>query len=255
MNGLGHLLGTRFSSGMGLHMSLIDPDKSHLDLVKLAERAVLAGTDVIAVGGSLGTTPQPTTELVRQIRIVTDTPIVLMPSPTCPIAQGVDGVFFWWLPQARDPRLFSLVAAQAASALRRSRAVIIPTAYLIFEPGMTAGRVLQADPLPRGRPDKRAVELATASELYGHQALWLEAGSGSPTSIAPCVVEAMRVAVRLPIVVGGGVRSPRIAADLIAAGADVVVTGNLLEDRDPRAVIDAIHATPRCHEFECEETM
>jgi len=38
------------------------------------------------------------------------------------------------------------------------------------------------------------------------------------------------------LIVGGGIRTPEVAAELARAGADVVVTGNIVEDDVGRAI-------------------
>jgi phosphoglycerol geranylgeranyltransferase len=59
------------------------------------------------------------------------------------------------------------------------------------------------------------------------------------------MVRAARESVEIPLVIGGGIVSPRQAAELAAAGADIIVTGTLVEDDDfearLRQIIDTVH--------------
>jgi len=60
--------------------------------------------------------------------------------------------------------------------------------------------------------------------------MYLDAGSGARYAIPPKLIQAVRHSVEVPIIVGGGIRTPEAAADAARAGADVVVVGNALED-------------------------
>jgi phosphoglycerol geranylgeranyltransferase len=63
----------------------------------------------------------------------------------------------------------------------------------------------------------------------GMRFVYLEGGSGAPRHVPPEFVAAVRRAVSVPILVGGGITNGDTAARLIQAGADGIVTGNVLE--------------------------
>ena len=94
---------------------------------------------------------------------------------------------------------------------------------------MKVGEVGEADLV--GRDDlERAIEYALAAELFGMSLLYLEAGSGAPEPVPPAMVSAVKKEVSIPLIVGGGIVEANQAAALARAGADIVVTGTLVEN-------------------------
>ena len=59
--------------------------------------------------------------------------------------------------------------------------------------------------------------------------VYLEAGSGAETPVPPAMIRAVKRAVKIPVIVGGGLRTADAAHDAIEAGADIIVTGTLVE--------------------------
>ncbi len=74
--------------------------------------------------------------------------------------------------------------------------------------------------------------------------VYLEAGSGSAQPVPEAMVRAVRKTIDLPLVVGGGIRTPKAATSIASAGADVVVTGTIVErarDGDAlRRIVEAV---------------
>jgi phosphoglycerol geranylgeranyltransferase len=100
--------------------------------------------------------------------------------------------------------------------------------YVIVEPGMTAGRVGEAD-LIRQDDLETAVGYALASEYLGMQMFYLEAGSGATQAVSDDMISAVKKNVKVPLVVGGGIRDVQTTRDKVNAGADIIVTGTMLE--------------------------
>ena len=59
--------------------------------------------------------------------------------------------------------------------------------------------------------------------------VYLEAGSGASTSVTPEMVKTVRKIFKGFLIVGGGIRDPKTAKNIAAAGADAIVIGTLLE--------------------------
>ena len=59
------------------------------------------------------------------------------------------------------------------------------------------------------------------------------------------MITAVREAITLPIICGGGIRHPEMAARKVAAGAQFIVVGNRFEEQSHRSLFaefaDAIH--------------
>ncbi len=54
----------------------------------------------------------------------------------------------------------------------------------------------------------------------------MDAGSGALNSVSTNMVGAVKSAVQLPVIVGGGIKDAETAKALYHAGADVLVIGN-----------------------------
>ena len=79
--------------------------------------------------------------------------------------------------------------------------------------------------------------------MYGMELVYLEAGSGADRPVPPEMISAVKKAVSIPLIVGGGIRTPEAAEAARKAGADIIVTGTLIEQCDDdtklRAVVKA----------------
>jgi phosphoglycerol geranylgeranyltransferase len=110
---------------------------------------------------------------------------------------------------------------------------------------MRAGKVGRADPIRRDEPET-AVGYALAAQMLGMRMVYLEAGSGAPNAVPAPMVRAVRQAIDIPLVVGGGIRAPDAARRIARAGADIVVTGTVVErsrgSGTLKAIIDAVKA-------------
>lgn len=100
--------------------------------------------------------------------------------------------------------------------------------YLIIEPGETAGFIGEADLLPRRKP-KIAAAYALAAQLMGMRFVYLEAGSGASEPVPLKMINYVKKAVDIPVIVGGGIRDEKKAAE-ISKAADIIVTGTIAEE-------------------------
>ena len=90
----------------------------------------------------------------------------------------------------------------------------------------------QVNPIPFDKP-YLAVIYGMAAQFMGKRLFYLEAGSGVERPISPEMVAAVSSSIEIPLVVGGGIRSPRVAGKIVKAGARIVVTGTLVERASP----------------------
>jgi len=76
----------------------------------------------------------------------------------------------------------------------------------------------------------------------GMRLVYLEAGSGADAPVPLLMVSMVRRLLGdLLLIVGGGIRSGAAAADLVSAGADLIVTGTAVEkSRDVTAFVSEI---------------
>jgi phosphoglycerol geranylgeranyltransferase len=211
------------------HLTLIDPAKQEPRVAgEMASDAAEAGTDGIMVGGSTRAGGELLDRTVLEVKKVVDLPVILFPASEAGVSRHADAVFFMSLLNSEDPYRISGAQRLGAPLVKEFGLEPIPMAYLIVEPGGAAGRVGKAKPIPRD-----GVELATAyalaAQYMGMRFVYLEAGSGAEEPVPVEMVEGVKGAADVVLVVGGGIRTPETAADRAKAGADIIVTGTLVE--------------------------
>jgi len=223
------LLEIRKQRGAG-YIVLIDPDKLSLeDNIRLAVQAENEDADCIFIGGSLLKIPF-FDELVKQIKSVVDIPVVIFPGGIQQISRYADAILFMSVISGRNADLLIGQHVIAAPIIKMINLEAIPTGYMLIESGrMTSAEFMSnTKPIPRDKPDI-AVAHALAAEYLGMKLVYLEAGSGAIHPVSDEMIRAVARTSNLPVIVGGGITTPEIAYQKVAAGASFIVTGNVLE--------------------------
>ena len=224
------------------HLTLIDPDSQKpAQAAIMAEAAMQGGTDAIMVGGSIGAAGIRLYETVEQIKKKTVLPGILFPSSVAGLCENADAVFFMSLLNSRTPAYIVENQALGAPIVLRYGLEPIPMAYIIIEPGGTVGFVGDARLIPRKKPEL-AVAYALAAKYMGMRLIYLEAGSGAESPVPIPMVSAVKKAIgNTLLVVGGGIRSKEAAVELVAAGANLLVTGTAVErSRDASSFVSLL---------------
>jgi phosphoglycerol geranylgeranyltransferase len=122
---------------------------------------------------------------------------------------------------------------KAAPVIRQYGLEPISTGYMLVESGAVTSVEFMSGtrPLPRAKPNIAAAH-ALAAQYLGMDMIYLEAGSGASLSVPPEMISAVRECVDIPVIVGGGIRDEETAVEKLRAGADIIVTGNLLRLED-----------------------
>ncbi len=233
-------------AGGPIHFTLIDPDKSPGPAAAhVAAAAVRAGTDAILLGGSTGITPDGMGAAATAVKGAVRAPAIIFPEGPGSLAREADAVLFMSLLNSRRLDLVVRAHARAAPLVRRLGLEPIPLGYLVIAPGMRVGEVGEVDAIPRDDP-AAAVGYALAAEYLGMRFVYLEAGSGAPAPVPTPIVRAVREALSIPLIVGGGIRTAREAAALLDAGAHALVTGTIAEEEGVGAAFrDILHEVIR----------
>ena len=226
---------------------LIDPDKMPLhDLPRFVELAIDADIDAFLIGGSLLMTPNFDDYLKQFKKYSQDRPVIIFPGGVHQISSEADAILFLSLLSGRNAHHIIGSQVMAAPIIHRLGLEAISTAYLLVESGKATSAEFMSGttPLPRHKTEI-AVAHALAAKYMGFRIIYLEGGSGADHSVPDEMIYAISKTVDIPLIVGGGIRTPELAAQKVAAGASFVVTGNILEQqKDPgllKSFVSAIH--------------
>ncbi len=215
--------------GGPLHFTLIDPDKSRGEKAATVARGAAAlGSHAILLGGSTGISREVMSDAARAIKRAVEIPAIIFPEGPGSLTPDADAVLFMSLLNSRNLDLVIRTHARSASTVRKMGLEAIPMGYLVVAPGMRVGEVGAVDPVPRDDLPG-ATGYALAAELLGMRFVYLEAGSGAPAPVPSEMVRAVRDALGIPLIVGGGIRTGPEAKTLLDAGANVLVTGTITE--------------------------
>ena len=221
---------------------LLDPD--HLDEASCGRILELSRThsvDYFFVGGSLVMSAHQAA-LIRFIKARSTVPVLLFPSHSLHLDAQADGILLLSLISGRNPEFLIGQHVLAAPLLRQSQLQILPTGYMLVESGRqtTASYMSGTTPLPHDKPAIAACT-AMAGEQLGLQLMYLDGGSGARYPVSAAMIRAVRAAVNVPLLVGGGLNTVEKARTALAAGADVIVVGNQIE-QDPTFLTEVAEA-------------
>lgn len=224
-----------------LHFSLIDPDSFSIEEAKSAASiSEEAGSDAILIGGSTNTLGSYLDNLIVSIKQSTKLPVIIFPGGVAQVSAKADAILFMSYMNSRNPYFITKSQALGSILVKKTGIEPIPTGYLVVEPGETVGWVGEADLIPRRKP-QIAAAYSLAAQYLGMRFVYLEAGSGASETIAPEMVGLVKKVIDIPLIVGGGIRSPEAAKKLVIAGADILVTGTIIE-KDKERLFDIIKA-------------
>lgn len=212
-----------------IHAALIDPEKQSAEKAgEIAKMMKVAGTDVIFVGGSSGVTKENLSATAKAIKEASGLPVILFGAMPDALNEELDAIFFMQVVNSVDPRFVTFGQVVAAPIIAKLGVEPISLGYVIVEPGMTVARVTSAKVVGQDEIEK-AVAYALACKMFGFEFIYFEAGSGADRPIPPAMIKAIKSAVNLPLIIGGGIRTPEAAEAARLAGADIVVTGTVIE--------------------------
>jgi phosphoglycerol geranylgeranyltransferase len=214
---------------------LIDPDKLSVeDMPRFADYCLGAGVDILFVGGSL-CQAHDLDSYVSSLRAASDLPVIGFPGSITQISRHLDAILYLSIVSGRNPEYLFGQHVHAAPIIRHLGVEPIPTGYMLIESGRptTAQYMSHSMPIPRRKPDIAAAT-GLAAEMMGMKLLFTDGGSGADDAVPVEMISAITDLCTIPLVVGGGIRTPRQVAERVDAGARFIVVGNAFEDRpDP----------------------
>ncbi len=230
----------RIVSEGSIHITLIDPEKvTPPQASRIALKAKASGTAAIMVGGSTFVSAAHLDDVVKVVRRTVKIPIILFPNNVTGISRYADAIWFMSLLNSVDP--YFLMGAQVLGAplVKKYGLEPIPLGYIIVGEGGTAGIVGKAVAVPYNKAELAAAH-ALAGQYLGMRFMYLEAGSGAGIPVPQEMIHIVKHYIDVPLIVGGGIRTRGQALAAASAGADIIVTGNVIEDGGVRRRVSEI---------------
>jgi putative glycerol-1-phosphate prenyltransferase len=210
---------------------LLDPDsfESNKSIQRVCKVSEESGVDLLLVGGSLIANGN-LEDCVKTLRKYTTIPVYLFPGDNLQISEQAHGILLLSLISGRNADLLIGKHVLAAPRLKKSKLQIVPTGYMLIDGGhiTSVSYMSNTTPIPSDKADI-AMCTAMAGELLGLQLIYMDAGSGAAQPITESMIKRVKGAISIPLVVGGGIRTPDQAVKACKAGADVIVVGNAVE--------------------------
>jgi len=214
---------------------LIDPGKTdNIKLKNTVKTADKSGADFFLVGGSI--ISQNIDKTIEIIKDNSDLPVILFPGSIYQLSEKADAVLLLSLISGRNPDFLIGNHVTAAPFLKKSNLEIISTGYILIDGGnkTSVEYMSNTKPIPSDKTDI-VTATAVAGEMLGLSAVYLEAGSGALMSVSKELIAAVKENVRIPLIVGGGMRNKQNILDACDAGANIIVIGTAFE-KEPELI-------------------
>jgi phosphoglycerol geranylgeranyltransferase len=210
---------------------LIDPEKIIINqnFEDLIEKIRLSHIHYVFVGGSSNNSIQ-CKEIVVILKNRIHQPVLLFPGSPKQFSKAADALLYLSLISGRNPKYLIEEHVKSALTIKKSKIEVLPTSYLIInnENKSNALSISNTSPIPSSNP-KEALKHALAGELQGKKITFLDAGSGSSTSIPLSTVLLVKKYTTNPIIIGGGINKISQIEKLASVGTNVIVIGNAIE--------------------------
>ena len=212
-----------------IHITLIDPEKVTVQqALKISENSKASGTAAIMIGGSTFVSQTHLDDILKAIREAVEIPTILFPNNITGISRHADAIWFMSLLNSVDPYFLVGVQILGAPLVKKYGLEPISMGYIIVGEGGTAGIVGKAIPVPYNKPELAAAH-ALAAQYLGMRFIYLEGGSGAKDPVPPEMIRTVKSLVEATLIVGGGIKTKEQALAAASAGADIIVTGNVVE--------------------------
>ncbi|MBI5553840.1 MAG: geranylgeranylglyceryl/heptaprenylglyceryl phosphate synthase [Candidatus Diapherotrites archaeon] len=215
--------------GGGVFLVIDPPNQPPSVAGEMAKAAKEAGVKAIAVGGSVGAQGELLDQTILAIKKNASLPVILFPGNVASLSKHADAIYFMSLLNSNDPYYISGAQIASAMPVKKMGLEVIPTSYVLVEPGRAVGWVGRAQLIPRNLAYLAAATVL-AGEFMGSKLAILESGGGAPEPVPAEMIAYTKKISSLPLVVAGGVRTPQGAFNCIAAGADIVHVGTAVEE-------------------------
>ena len=210
---------------------LLDPDKLKSNEVPtLAEKINQSPATHIFVGGS-SFVGNHLDQLIATLKAKINLPIILFPGNPSQISSNAHAILFLNLISGRNPDYLIEHQVNAVPILKKTNLEVISTGYILIESGTETAveRISKTKPLDRNNPNY-VLQTAQAGEFMGNKLVYLEAGSGAKLAVPLEMIALVSLNTKVPLLVGGGIKSKQEVENAYIAGADLVIIGTAFEN-------------------------
>jgi len=223
---------------------LVDPDKlANKEVESIAINAAKSGVDYFFVGGSL-VVNNDLDHCIKTLKANSEIPVILFPGNNMQLSWKADAILFLSLISGRNAEMLIGLHVIAAPYLKLSPLEVISCGYMLIESGKSTAVQYMSNtmPIPSDKLDI-AICTAMAGEMLGLKLLYLEAGSGAQNCVPLSMIEQVKQNISIPLITGGGLRTPENVSEAAVAGADIIVVGNAFEKNSGliSEMADAVH--------------
>lgn len=208
---------------------LIDPDKFDEKQVDNFFQNLPCETTHILVGGSTVEHGR-TCAVISAIKRVNRLPVILFPGDSSQISSEADALLFLSLISGRNPEFLIEQQVRSVEKIKSSDLEVIPTGYILIDGGRETSVQKVSKTVPINQKEvKLVVNTALAGQYSGKQLIYLEAGSGAEYPVSSEIIKAVSSSLKIPVIVGGGIRTQQQMQNAYKSGATMVVMGTAFE--------------------------
>ncbi len=213
-------------------LGLVDPDKhSEYAGANLASAMEKGGADAIVVGGSTAAEGEIISDTIKCIKTKVNLPIIIFPGNSGAVSRYADAIYYLCIKNTTNSYWGSEFPFLMAPLVKKAAIEPISATYIIVEPGETAGWICQAIPFPRRKPEL-VVNGAISAEYSGAKMVIIDSGSGSKLDVPIELISRVSSEIKIPLIYGGGIRTPEQAYSAIKGGASGIHVGTAAEESD-----------------------
>ena len=222
-------------------LALIDPDLKNDDILdQLIYSINSANFSAILVGGS-SISDNKYQKRLKLIKAKINKPVILFPGSSNQISQSADAILFMSLLSGRNPKYLIDEQLKGVKLINKYDLPVISTGYLLIgtKSQTSIERISQTNPLDPNDYEN-ILHHALVAQYFGMNCIYLENGSGAEHAVSSQLIEYLFDNIKIPIIVGGGIRDKTDIVRLKKAGAKFVVISTILEENPTPEFISTI---------------
>ncbi len=211
---------------------LIDPEKisNYIKLKELLLKIEKSNIDFIFIGGSTCSKIQfyNVTKFVKENSKLTT---IIFPGSNNQISEHADGILYLSLISGRNPTYLIGQHVESALQLSNINIEIIPTGYILID-GHSQTSVVNISQTKaiKSNDIDLALKTSLAGQHLGKKIIYFDAGSGAKKPVKNKLIREIKNHVKIPIIVGGGIKTTKKIIKLKKLGVNIIVVGNIIEE-------------------------